>query len=127
MRTEEDKVLQTPIKVKFGDKEYEIKLLVVTENRKWKKQVSDEVVALGKQAVTDIKDNLLEENPIALLLCKMPDKAIDLLFSYAKNLKREEIEPTATDEQFAVALDLISEVAFPLAKSLAAMMSKLSR
>ena len=56
----------------------------------------------------------------------MPDAIVDLVFDYARDLKRDEIEACATDAEISVAFTQILEVAFPLARSLAEAVKVLS-
>jgi len=55
------------------------------------------------------------------------DEVIDLFFSYAKTLDREEIESIATDAELATAFAEVMKVAFPLAESLPKAMNNLAQ
>ena len=122
MRSEEDKVLQTPIKARFGGTEYDIKILCIKDNREWRKKFNTTLAALD----ADISGGT-DANALEMLIVKNPDAAFDLVFAYAKDLKRDEIEGKATDKEIADVLPLIIEAAFPLAQSLMGAVKKLSR
>lgn len=125
MRTEEDKVLQTPIKATFGATEYELPILPIKKSRVWRAEFFD---AVGKIPDFNIDGNVQSFKDIAgAVFVAIPDTVIDLVFAYAPDLPREEIEDVATDQQMADAFKAITEVAFPLATSLVGAMSQLSR
>lgn len=121
-RTEEDKVLQAPIKARFGGTEYDIKILCIRDNREWRKKFNTALAALdaGINSGTDSK-------ALEILLVNNPDTVFDLVFAYAKDLKRDEIEAVATDKEISDVLPLIIEASFPLAQSLIGAVEKLSR
>jgi hypothetical protein len=118
-RTEEQKLIQSPVKVMLGGKEYEIKPLVIRDSRTWRAKVAKLYAELPQytKANTDHPDEF--SVAIQNMMSAMPDKIIDLVFDYANDLKREEIEAVATDAEIFVAFTKIIEVAFPLARSLA--------
>jgi hypothetical protein len=118
-RTEEQKLIQSPVKVMLGGKEYEIKPLVIRDSRAWRVKVAELIGGLPQytKADTDHPDEF--NAAIEGMMSAMPDKVIDLVFEYARDLKREEIESVATDAEIFVAFTKILEVAFPLARSLA--------
>jgi hypothetical protein len=125
-RTEEDKIFQNEILVILGGKEYKIKPLVITQSRKWRatfaKILGDLPQYMG--ITTDTPDKF--EGAIKAILVAMPDKIVDLVFDYAPELNREEIENSTTEAEMAKAFEQIAEVAFPFVKSLIGTMGKLS-
>jgi len=117
-RTEEDKIVQSPIKVILGGKKFPIRPLVIKESREWRKKLIKALGILPKYL------NMKTDNPEAFtealdsMLNEMPDVVTDLFFSYAKDLDRDEIESTANDTELAEAFQEVMKYAFPLSQSL---------
>ncbi|MBT9133190.1 MAG: hypothetical protein DDT33_01726 [Firmicutes bacterium] len=126
MRTEEEKILKTNIVVVFGNKEYEIKPLVIKESREWRDKFTKILGSLSQYTsiTTETPDRFQEA--ISAMMMILPEKLIDLVFDYAPELNRKEIEMVATDAEMARAFEQIVEVSFPLVKSLVGVMGKLS-
>lgn len=118
-RSEDDKITQAPIMLSFGGKEYELKPLVIKESRKWRKQFAEVLKGLPL-FVNAIDTHKHFEQVINGMFMDVPDQVIDLIFAYAKNLPKEEIEAVATDAEMAIAFEAVMEVAFPLARSMVA-------
>ena len=127
MRSEEQIVGQAPLLVKFGGKEYQIHPLVIKESREWRKKIAQMLGQLPQyvSATTDKPDDF--QQALNGMLVDMPDKVVDLVFEYGKDLPRDEIEAVATDAEMAKAFESILEVAFPLARSIAGATMKLSQ
>jgi len=127
MRSEEQIISQAPVIVHFGGKEYQVKLLNIKDARAWRAELSEMMGQLSPavNATTDTPERFQEA--MNSLLVDMPDKITDLVFSYAIDLPREEIEAVATDAEMALAFESILEVAFPLAQSVTGITAKLSR
>jgi len=125
-RSEDDKIMQAPIMISFGGKQYELKPLVIKESREWRKQFADVLKALPL-FVNAIDTTAHFEQVINGMFLDVPDKVIDLIFAYAKDWPRDEIEAVATDDDMAKAFEAIIEVAFPLARSMVAAPTMLSR
>ena len=125
-RSEDQKVTQAPILVSFGGKEYEIKLLVIKESRVWRQQFADVLKALPL-FVNAIDTTKHFEQVINGMFMDVPDQVIDLIFAYAKDLPRDEIEAVATDVEMSVAFESILEVAFPLSRTMVGATAKLSQ
>ncbi len=127
MRTEEQKILQEPLKVILGGEERRIRVLTIRESSEWRKKL----VTLWSQIpkFTKITSETPDDFSKALnsLLVEMPDAVTDLFFAYAKDLDREEVEQVATDSEIARAFEQVIEVAFPLARSLLGAMGRLSQ
>ena len=117
-RTEEDKLTQSPILVILGGKEYPIRPLVIKESREWRRKL----VVIFKKLPQYLK--MTTDNPEGFsealneMLIEMPDMVTDLFFSYAKDLDREEIESSATEEDLSKAFQEVIKYAFPLSQSL---------
>lgn len=125
MRKEEDKLFQAPIKAKLGEKEYEIAILPIKRSRLWREEFYK---AVGKIPDFTVEGGVQSFKDIAgAIFVAIPDTVIDLVFSYAPDLNRDEIEEVATDQQLADVFGAIAEAAFPLATSLVKTMGQLSR
>ena len=127
MRDEEQIVTQTPLSVKFGGKEYQIRPLVIKESREWRRKIAEMLGRLPYYvgATTDKPEDF--QQALNGMLIDMPDKVVDLVFEYGKDLPRDEIEAVTTDAEMAKAFESILEVAFPLARSIAGATMKLSQ
>jgi len=126
-RTEGQIVAQAPTLVYFGGKEYEIKPLVIKESREWRKKLAQMMGELSPaiNATTDTPEKF--QQGINSLLVDMPDKIVELVFDYARDLPKDTIEAVATDAEMAKAFEGILEVAFPLARSVTGITGKLSQ
>ena len=125
-RSEDDKITQAPIMVSFGGKQYEIKPLVIKESREWRRQFAEVLKNLPLFVnVADTTEHF--QKVINGMFMDVPDKVIDLIFAYAKDLPRDEIEAVATDVEMSVAFESILEVAFPLSRSMVGATAKLSQ
>lgn len=124
-RTEEQKLFHDPIKVMFGGKEYEVKPLPIGKSRIWRHKVWDILVELPKVSRVQSNEGDKFENALNRMLVSMPDEMIDLIFEYAEDLPREEIEAIATDAEMVVAWGQISELGFPLLGGLVKTMGRL--
>ena len=124
MRTEEDKICQSGIKVTLGGKEYEVRPLVIRESREWRAKVIKLIAPLPEYAKVTIDTDDFEK-VLTLMLVDMPDKVVELFFEYAKELNKEEIENEATDEELTKAFNEVVKVAFPLARALPETMTQI--
>lgn len=124
-RSEEQIVAQEPLKLIFGGKSYEVKLLVIKDSREWRGKFADVLGHLPLFVNTTSPDKFSEV--INGMFMDVPDRVMDLLFEYAKDLPREEIEAVATDVEMAKAFESIIEVAFPLSRSMVGATMKLSQ
>jgi len=117
-RTDEDKLVQAPIRVTLGGTEYPIRPLVIKESREWRKKLIKAFGALPKylNMTTDNPEGFTEA--LDVMLGEMPDVVTDLFFSYARDLPREEIESTANDFELSKAFQEVMKYAFPLSQSL---------
>ncbi len=126
-RTEEQKIAQAPLRIVLSGKEYSVKPLVIIDSRAWRAKLAETLGMLPQYAnvTTDTPDKF--QDALNAMLVAMPDQIVDLVFAYAKDLNREEIEAVATDTEIAKAFEQIVEVAFPLARSMVGAMAKLSQ
>ena len=112
-RTDEQIIGRVPIKVQLGGKQYELHPLSIAKSRVWRGKLSDVLNEVTGQV--DLKVSTLDGliKAISGMALAMPEKLLDLLFSYAPNLPREIIEDTATDDEAMIAFREIVRLAFP--------------
>jgi len=111
MRTEEQKIMQEPVLVSFGGKEYEIKPLPIVKASPWRKKfiaLMSEVSMLAS-ITSDDKETFLKA--LSDILIKEPDKLVDLLFEYIPN--REEIENIASSQEILKAIEEVVALEAP--------------
>ena len=125
-RSEDQVVTQAPIMVSFGGTQYELKPLVIKESRVWRQQFA-EILGTLPLFVNTAGTAAQFLKVINGMFLDVPDKIIDLIFAYAKDLPREEIEAVATDVEMSKAFESILEVAFPLSRSMMGAPTLLSR
>jgi len=118
---------QTVIKVILGGKEYQIRPLVIREAREWRQKLAEIVAVLPKYVTvsSDTPDKFAEA--IKGLFSSMPDSIGDLFFAYAKDLNREEIEATATDQELITAFLQLNETTSVLVRVVPAIITGLVR
>jgi hypothetical protein len=126
MRTEEEKVTQAPLILILGGIEREVRPLVIRDSRAWRAKVAKLIGGLPQYAKATSDDPDQFKTAIDGMMSAMPDSIVDLVFDYARELDREEIEGIATDTEISIAFTRILEVAFPLARSLAEAVKVLS-
>ena len=124
-RTEEDRLVQAGIKVILGGQEYEIRPLVIRESREWRAKVIKLIAPLPGYIKTTMDNTDDFEKVLTLMLVTMPDQVVEFFFDYAKDLNREELEGTATDEELTKAFEEVVKVAFPLARALPETMTRI--
>jgi len=114
-RTETEKVLQTPIKVGLGVKEFEIKPLPVKYALPW----CGKVVGLLKDIPAYAEK--IDKNDLAslgdVLQCLMagnPALIVDLFFEYARDIDRSEIEEVATSAEIVAGFEGVLSLELPL-------------
>lgn len=117
-RSEDDILAQAPIQVKFGGKEYEIKIRRIKKARQWREQLIKTVELVSKElepVVTNVDQFV---GGFGFIYMKFPEQIADLVFSYDPTLPREEIEEVGTEEEIARAFGKIMDVAFPFFQQL---------
>lgn len=127
MRTEEDKILRSPITVVLGGEEHKVSPLVIRDAREWRKKFAQLLGKLPAYAATTTDDAKGFEVAIVAMLVGMPDEMADLFFAYAKDLDREAIEASATEAELAKAIEVVLEIAFPLVGSMTGALRKMSQ
>jgi len=117
-RTDEQKLVQSPIEVTLGGKLYAIRPLVIKDAREWRKKLVKTFSKLPGYV------NVTSDNPESFadamqgMMVELQDEVADLFFDYAKELDREEIEVTGNDTELADAFQEVVKYAFPLSRSL---------
>ena len=112
IRTESDILSKAPIKVRFGDKDFEITVLAIGPSRRWRERLHKTMTSISKGFLeVPSGDNLAPALTMALL--SSPEELAELIFTYAPDLPRDEVLELASDEQMAHAYGKIMAVAFP--------------
>lgn len=127
-RTEEQKVMQAPLKIILGGLPHDIPVLPIKLSRPWRQAVIE--LIRGSVAQADTIDLDKTKDVMALAKTAMvdnPNGVIDLFFEYAHGLNREEMEEVITDAEIADGFDQMIEVSFPLGQSLAKAMEKMGQ
>lgn len=118
-RSDADIVDRKPLKLKFGEVEYEVPILNIGKSRTWREGL---VKAYG-EILTKIGQPAAGQNSMDGLLgylLTFPETTINYVFDYAGDkLPKEAILDEATDEQVARAFSQIMRVAFPFFSHLA--------
>jgi hypothetical protein len=111
-RTEEEKLTQSPLKVKFGEIQYTIKLLPVLKSRDWRAKVEQELgpMVAGIQPMAVAGRFVIAG--LSTAIARFPEKMCDLLFAYAEDLPKDKILAEATEEQIDLAFSQLWEIAF---------------
>lgn len=99
-RTEEQKLLQSPLKVMLGGKEYEIKPLVMRYSAEWRKKAMPLIGFLIHY--THLSPEEQEQTILELFRTKL-DEIIESFFEYARELPRKDVEESATDVEILLA------------------------
>ncbi len=126
-RSEADIIAQTPITVRLGDQDHEVKLLVARDSRKWRAETAKLLSKLPEYADIDTEDRGKFSKGMSALLVNMPDQVIDLFFLYARDLKRKEIEAVATDAQLCRGFEQVAAVAFPFVSAVTKLADQLAK
>ena len=104
-RTDQQILSKEPLKVTLGTQTWELPILAITPMRKWRELVVASAKEIGTLGVS--------LNGLGAAFVAFPEKITDLVFAYAPNLPKEQLQVEATEEQFAVAFAEIASVAFP--------------
>jgi hypothetical protein len=119
-RTEDEILARTPLKVKLGEKEYDVPLLAVMAQREWRKKLFAELAPILASFNFQVNGASMVQGLTASLL-NFPDKLAEMVFAYAPDLPKDEILAQATEEQIAHAFSAIMAVAFPFLPQLGMM------
>lgn len=118
-RTEEQILTQAPVKVKLGDKEYDLKPLRLKKQWAWRTLFMDTV----NQIFPDKEgDAAAVKEGVGVLLKQYPEKVMDLICAFAPDLPRATVEEDATEEQVLLCFQEIYALAIlPIVAQAAAM------
>jgi hypothetical protein len=122
-RTEDEILSRTPLKVKLGDKDYDVPLLAVMAQREWRKNLFATLAPILTTFESNLAAGSMAQGLTAALL-QFPEKIAELFFAYAKALsadEREQILADATEEQLILAFEAVKAVAFPFSPTLETM------
>jgi hypothetical protein len=114
-RSESDILAKAPLKVKLGDKEYQIPVLTVLKAREWRVKLNTELGELTSSfSIVGSADANAMSRGLTFALIQFPEKVAELVFAYAgETLNANEVLDVATEEQLAAAFSAIMGVAFP--------------
>ncbi len=124
-RTEEQKIVQAPLLVILGGKEYEVKPLSIRDSRTWRARVAKLLGELPQYITTSTDDAQAFQRAMDVMMSGMTNTITDLFFDYARTLNRDEIETVATDIELSKAFQEVLAFAFPLVQSLTQILKKL--
>ena len=97
IRTENDKLLQSGIKVILGGKEYIIKPLSIKYSSEWRSKAVPLIMYFAGLVKANTGDIDVTQPDISVLFTKKMDEITDCFFGYARELDREAISEVATD------------------------------
>ena len=121
-RTEQQKVTMAPVKVLLGEKEYDVRPLRITPAQEWRETFMKQVADISGVLKQDANTSPVFIQGLAFVFLQFPQKMVELIFSYAPYLPREEVlhrETGATEEQISLAFGQIVQLAFPFTGELA--------
>jgi len=113
-RTEEDKIVQAPVKVMLGGAEHEIKPLPIKYSLPWVKEVAGLLTGLISMVNINSDDEKAFSGALNDLMATRPGQLVDLFFQYARDLKREEIEEIASSAEIVNAFEEVLSFERPL-------------
>jgi hypothetical protein len=128
-RSEMEMLSESPLKLKFGEKEYTVKVLPSRKAGEWRQKLSDltgDMVgkAMSEPPESDANGWLRGEvmGSVSLMLTKSPEKLVDMICAYAPEVNADYILDNGTDEQILLAFTSIMRVAFPFFSILGTLM-----
>jgi hypothetical protein len=113
-RTEEDKLVQSPVKVILGGKEYLIKPLPIKYSLPWVKKVIPLIAdAIGMSNITS-DDAQAFAGALNEVMISRPEQLCELFFEYARELDKAEIEEVASSREIVTAFEEVLAFERPL-------------
>ena len=103
IRTEEDKLLQSGVKVIFGGVEYEVKPLPIRYSSAWRKKSIPLIQYFINLSNMNTDASGAMEEAIGKLFTEKIDEIIESFFEYARELDRAAISEIATDGEIMTA------------------------
>lgn len=107
-RTEAEIVSQSPLLIRLGDDEYEIKPLTIAKDEIWRKKFATLLGDAMKNATSRIDD----VDALNAMLVSQPEVMLESIFAYAPYLPKEKILAEATTVQLGLAFSVIWQQAF---------------
>jgi len=99
----DDQILARSLTLWLGGQDYEVPVLPIAKSRVWRKRVMDFMAEATARSTTKIDDPVAFASAMSKHFLETPEVVIDLVFDYAPNLPRDEIEAVATDGEIAKA------------------------
>lgn len=112
-RSESDILARAPIKVKFGEVVYDIQPLTILKARAWRTLLNESLGGIVQNFKGPVGSTQDISSGLTLALLDVPEKLVDLVFSYAPDLPKEKILAVALEEEMVIAFSAIMQVAFP--------------
>jgi hypothetical protein len=117
-RTEIQKLLKLPAKVKLGEGEYDIKPLPLQYSLPWRDKVFNLFISSTQYSKITSDDTAAFNEAMKSVMVTSPDMIIDLFFEYARDLKRDDVLKVADSNQLLEAWGKIIEFESPFLGSL---------
>lgn len=112
-RTEEDKILQTPVMVTLGGEKYEIKPLPVKYAMPWVKKIVSMMADATRYSKVD-SDSPDFGAAYVVIMSDDPAVIIDLFWEYARDLNRAELEEKASSSEVVKGFEEVFALEIPL-------------
>jgi len=116
MRSETDKLIQSPVTVILGGNDYEIKPLPVKYSAKWTSDFIKLYVGVLDLEKIESNDPEKMKGTMVNLMVDKPNEMVELFWQYAKDLPRAELEEQATYGEVMDALEQVVELESPLSR-----------
>ncbi len=113
-RTEEDKIVQAPVKVILGGKEYPIHPLPIKYSLPWVKKVAALIGSFLSVSQVTTDDQQGFEAAFNHVMADNPVQVVELFFEYARDLNRDEIEEVASSAELVSAFEEVVKLERPL-------------
>lgn len=121
-RTEDQILHSEPVQVILGGRKYPVRPLSIRKSREWRQLLSATIQeVLGKHSGPASADAL------GAVFMRVPEKMGELLWAYAPELPRAEIEEEATDAELVAALREVMRLAFPFVGELQTLLALTGR
>jgi hypothetical protein len=120
-RTETDKILQSPVTVKIGGQDYEIKPLPIKYAVPWVKKVINLLIEASVLAMVTIDTPDLWKDAYITLMARNPAQLVDLFWEYARDLDKNKLEEVATSAEIMAAFEEVLDFELPLFKGMQAL------
>jgi len=120
-RTETDKILQSPVTVKIGGQDYEIKPLPIKYAVPWVKKVINLLIEASVLSMVTIDTPDLWKDAYITLMARNPAQIVDLFWEYARDLNKNTLEEVATSAEIMAAFEEVLDFELPLFKGMQAL------